>query len=132
VLVGPNAVLALAPEGYRWSDVDPAALLGWMAWPGSWSLARRHWRTGATELVTSLSRRRFAGAARSYVPAIADEDLVPAPAGVRAQAVDRRGGLLDDFVIDAHDGLVWVRNAPSPAATSSFAIAEHVARLVPG
>lgn len=132
VLVGPNAVAALAPEGYRWTDVDLRALAEWTAWPGSWALARRHWRTGARELVTSMSRRVFAAAARSYVPAIADEDLLAAPAGVRAQAVDRRGALLDDFVIDTEDGVVVVRNAPSPAATSSLAIAEHVAKLVPG
>lgn len=131
VLVGPNAVAALAPEGYRWSDIDPKTIAGWLGWPGSWSLARRHWRTGANELVASLSKRIFAAAARSYVPGIANDDLLPAPAGVRAQAVDRRGRLVDDFVIDTEDGLVVVRNAPSPAATSSLAIAEHVAGVVP-
>jgi L-2-hydroxyglutarate oxidase LhgO len=83
------------------------------------------------ELATSVSRRAFAAAARSYVPAIADSDLWPAPAGVRAQAVDRRGGLVDDFAVDVDDGLVVVRNAPSPAATSSLAIAEHIAPFVP-
>jgi L-2-hydroxyglutarate oxidase len=131
VLVGPNALAALAPEGYHWSDVDVAALARWSVWPGSWALARHHWRTGVGELLTSLSRRAFAAAARSYVPAIAEADLMPAPAGVPAQAVDRRGQLVDDFAIDVTDGLVVVRNAPSPAATSSMAIAEHIASRVP-
>lgn len=130
VLVGPNAVLAFAAEGYRWSDVDLGGLLSLAAWPGSWRMARQHWRTGVREFRTALSRAAFASEARSYVPAIADEDLLPAPAGVRAQAVDRSGSLVDDFVIDSAGGLVVLRNAPSPAATSSLAIAEHVAALV--
>jgi len=131
VLVGPNAVLAFALEGYRWSDVDPAAMAALALWPGSWRLARRHWRTGVREMTTALSRHAFAAAARTYVPAISDADLLPAGAGVRAQAVDRDGGLVDDFVVDADSGMVVVRNAPSPAATSSLAIAEHLVGLVP-
>jgi L-2-hydroxyglutarate oxidase LhgO len=131
VLVGPNAVLALAPEGYRRSDVDPAALVSLVSWPGSWRMARRYWRTGVAELATSLSRHAFASAARTYVPAISDTDLLAAPAGVRAQAVDNTGSLIDDFAIDASGGLVVVRNAPSPAATSSLAIAERLVTLVP-
>lgn len=130
VLVGPNAVLALAPEGYRWADVDGRALASLAAWPGGPRMARRHWRAGIAELRTALSRRAFAAAARSYLPAVADDDLLPAPPGVRAQAVDRGGNLVDDFVIDGEDGLVIVRNAPSPAASSSLAIAEHLASLV--
>ncbi|MGH9077389.1 MAG: L-2-hydroxyglutarate oxidase [Acidimicrobiales bacterium] len=130
VLVGPNAVLATALEGYRWSDFD-AAVASLAGWPGLWRLARRHWRTGVRELATALSVHAFAAAARTYVPGIADDDLGPAPAGVRAQAVDRSGGLVDDFAVDSADGLVVVRNAPSPAATSSLAIAEHLAALVP-
>lgn len=130
VLVGPNAVMALAPEGYRWADVDVRYAASLAAWPGAWRMARRHWRAGLGELGVALSRRAFAAAARSYLPAIADDDLLPAPAGVRAQAVDSAGHLVDDFVIDAAGGLIVVRNAPSPAATSALAIAEHLAGLV--
>jgi L-2-hydroxyglutarate oxidase len=131
VLVGPNAVLALANEGYRWRDVDLGDLGELARWPGTWRLARQHWRTGVREMSVSLSKRAFARAARRYVPSLATEDLVRAEAGVRAQAVARNGALLDDFVIDVSGAVVAVRNAPSPAATSSLAIAEHIADRVP-
>ena len=131
VLVGPNAVLALAREGYRWRDVDLRDLADLGRWPGTWRMAARNWRTGVRELSVSLSKRAYAAAARRYVPELGRADLVPAPAGVRAQAVDRRGSLLDDFAIDVEGAVVAVRNAPSPAATSSLAIAEHIAGLVP-
>jgi (S)-2-hydroxyglutarate dehydrogenase len=131
VLVGPNAVLALAKEGYRWRDVDVGDLIELARWPGLWRLARRHWRTGVRETSVSLSKRAFTRAARRYLPSLATRDLVRAEAGVRAQAVARTGALLDDFVIDVSGAVVAVRNAPSPAATSSLAIAEHIADLVP-
>ncbi len=130
VLVGPNAVLALAREGYRWRDVDAADLADLARWPGMWRLARRHWRTGVREMTVSLSKRAFLAAARRYMPTLRGADLVRGPAGVRAQAVGRDGSLIDDFVIDVSGALVAVRNAPSPAATSSLAIAEHVASVV--
>lgn len=126
VLVGPNAVLALAAEGYRRGDVDLAHLRDVLRWPGLRRLVRRHWRTGVREAVTTVSRRAFTAAARHYLPSLTAADLVRHPAGVRAQALDTGGNLVDDFVIDAVDGLVVVRNAPSPAATSSLAIAEHI------
>ena len=126
VLVGPNAVLALAREGYgRWT-LDRRDALETLRWPGTRRLVRRHWRAGAAELARSASRRAFARAARRYVPELRAGDLLPAPAGVRAQAVDRDGSLVDDFRIDAEPGVVWVRNAPSPAATSAPAIAEEL------
>jgi L-2-hydroxyglutarate oxidase LhgO len=131
VLVGPNAVLALAKEGYRWRDLDLRDLSELARWPGTWRLARQHWRTGVRETSVSLSKRAFTRAARRYVPSLATGDLARAEAGVRAQAVARNGALLDDFVIDVSGGVVAVRNAPSPAATSSLAIAEHVADRVP-
>ena len=131
VLVGPNAVLALANEGYRWRDVDLGDLGELARWPGTWRLARQHWRTGVREMSVSLSKRAFTRAARRYVPSLATKDLVRAEAGVRAQAVARDGALLDDFVIDVSGAVVAVRNAPSPAATSSLAIAEHIADRVP-
>lgn len=126
VEVGPNAVLALRREGYRWRDVgvrDMAAVLGW---PGFWRMARRHWRTGLSEVRGSLSVRAYMRVASRYVPEIGADDVVRGGSGVRAQAVDRDGSLVDDFRINETDGIVTVRNAPSPAATSSMAIAEHV------
>jgi L-2-hydroxyglutarate oxidase LhgO len=131
VLVGPNAVMALAKEGYRWRDVAPRDLAELAAWSGTWRLARRHWRTGVREMSVSLSKRAFLNAARQYMPGLESADLARAQAGVRAQAVARDGSLLDDFVIDVSGGVVAVRNAPSPAATSSLAIAEYVADRVP-
>ncbi len=128
--IGPNAVLALAREGYRWRDVSPADILDTLRSPGFRNLARRHWRMGLRELHGSLSRRAFVAAARAYVPELSPDDVVPAPAGVRAQAIDPDGSLVDDFRIGERDGMVMVRNAPSPAATSSLAIAEYVAGRV--
>lgn len=124
--VGPNAVLALAREGYRRSAVRLPDLADAAGWPGFWRLAATHWRTGAGELRGSLSKRAYMAVARRYVPAIGPDDVVRAGAGVRAQAVERDGSLVDDFRIATVDGVTSVRNAPSPAATSSLAIAEHV------
>ena len=128
--IGPNAVLALAREGYRRRDVRFGDLWETLRWPGMWRLARRHWRTGLTEVRSSLSRASFLAAARDFVPALRDADVEPAPAGVRAQAVNRDGTLVDDFRINHLGPIVTVRNAPSPAATSAFAIARHVAEQV--
>ncbi len=125
--VGPNAVLALAREGYRRSEVSPADLRGMATWPGFWRMAGKHWRTGLTELRGSLSVRSYLRAASRYVPGIGPADVVRAGSGLRAQAVDRDGTLVDDFRIGHADGVTTVRNAPSPAATSSLAIAGHVA-----
>jgi len=130
VLVGPNAVLALAREGYRWSDVRLRDLGETLAWPGFRRMAGRHWRTGVREVVGSLSRRAFCDAARRYVPDLRPADLVRAPSGVRAQAVARDGTLVDDFRLSRLGRVVAVRNAPSPAATSSMAIAEHIAAML--
>lgn len=126
VLVGPNAALAFAREGYRLRDVAPAELARTLRWPGFRRMARQHWRTGITELRRSASRRAFVREAQRYVPALTADDVVRGPAGVRAQAVDADGTLVDDFRIARHGSVVHVRNAPSPAATSSFAIAEMI------
>jgi L-2-hydroxyglutarate oxidase LhgO len=126
--VGPNAVLALAREGYRWRDVSAADVAEIVAWPGFWRVALRYWRTGISEIVGSVSKEAFVKLARAYVPEVTVHDVVPAPAGVRAQAVDRRGNLVDDFALTRSGSIVAVRNAPSPAATSSLAIAEHICR----
>ncbi len=128
--IGPNAVLALAREGYRRRDVRLRDLSETVRWPGMRPLARQHWRTGLAEVRGSLSRRVFLTAAREFVPALADGDVERAPAGVRAQAVDRDGTLVDDFRIHRVGPVVTVRNAPSPAATSALAIGEHVAEQV--
>ena len=126
VLIGPNAVLALAREGYTWREVSPSDVAGVVRTPAFWSFARRIWRTGVREMAGSLSRRRFITAARAYVPELADDDVVAARAGVRAQALDADGGLVDDFRISIGERIAVLRNAPSPAATSAMAIAEHV------
>ena len=124
--VGPNAVLALAREGHRRSSVRSADLRDTATWPGSWALARRHWRTGVREVLGSLSMRAYVKAARAYVPDIGLADVQRGGFGIRAQAVDRDGSLVDDFRIDVEDRITVVRNAPSPAATSSLAIAEWI------
>ncbi|MCX3062729.1 L-2-hydroxyglutarate oxidase [Streptomyces beihaiensis] len=128
VHVGPNAVPALAREGYGWGVVRPRELAGTLAWPGSWRIARRHWRYGAGEVRRSASKRAFTDAVRRLVPAVEADDLVRAPAGVRAQAVLRDGTLVDDFLIREGERTVHVLNAPSPAATASLPIGREVAR----
>jgi L-2-hydroxyglutarate oxidase LhgO len=125
--VGPNAVLAFAREGYRRRDLRVGELAETIRFPGFRALARRHWRMGAHELLGSLSKRAFAAEARRYVPEVSAADLVPAPAGVRAQALDADGSLVDDFRINRIGPITAVRNAPSPGATSSMAIAEEIA-----
>ncbi|MDP9848515.1 L-2-hydroxyglutarate oxidase [Streptosporangium lutulentum] len=129
VLVGPNAVMALALEGYSWRDVNLTELRGILAWEGTRRLAAKHWRTGVREVFGSMAKRSFLTAARRYVPALTETDLVRTTGGVRAQAVARDGGMLDDFAIDVHGCVTLVRNAPSPAATSSLAIARHIVGL---
>ncbi|MEU9984813.1 L-2-hydroxyglutarate oxidase [Streptomyces sp. NPDC050856] len=129
VHVGPNAVPALAREGYGWGVVHPGELTGTLTWPGSWRTARRHWRYGAGELRRSLSKRAFTEAVRRLLPDVTEADLRPAPAGVRAQAVLRDGTLVDDFLIRRAPRTVHVLNAPSPAATASLPIGREVARL---
>lgn len=124
---GPNAVLALAREGYSWRVVDPADSFELLRYPGFRRLAGRHWRTGLTELHRSLSGRAFTGALRRLVPELDPSDVVPADAGVRAQAVSADGSLVDDFVVRETSRTVHVLNAPSPAATASLEIGRMVA-----
>lgn len=130
VHAGPNAVLALAREGYTWGDVNPADLAGTLSYPGFWRLARRHHRSGLAEMVRSLSARRFTQSVQRLVPDLREEDLVPAPAGVRAQAVRPDGALVDDFLVERHGRVVHLLNAPSPAATAALEIARHVETLL--
>lgn len=131
VHVGPNAVLALAREGYRWRDIDPAELWDLARAPALWALGRRHWRTGSGEVLRSVSRRAMVRALRRLVPEIEPADLMRTGAGVRAQAVAPDGTMLDDFVIEADGPIVHVLNAPSPAATASLAIGARIVDRLP-
>ncbi|MFD9705808.1 L-2-hydroxyglutarate oxidase [Lentzea sp. NPDC059081] len=127
---GPNAVLALRREGYRWSDVSLADIADVARFPGTWRLARKYARTGVDEVLRSLSRKRFAASLARLVPAVREDDLVRAESGVRAQAMRPDGSLVDDFLIQTAPRQVHVLNAPSPAATGSLEIAKHVAAEV--
>jgi (S)-2-hydroxyglutarate dehydrogenase len=129
VEAGPNAVLALAREGYTWSRVRPAELLATLRFPGFRAMARKYWRTGAYEMYRSLSKRAFVHALQRLVPALRPEDIRPGGAGVRAQAVTADGALVDDFRIVQTADAVHVLNAPSPAATASLAIGRHIATI---
>ena len=126
VWLGPNAVLATALEGYRRGAVRWRELLETLTWPGTRRMMRRHWRAGAAEMYRSARKSAFISELQRYVPELQVQDALPAPAGVRAQAVDRDGALVDDFRLGVSENVVWVRNAPSPAATSSLAIAEEL------
>ncbi|MFD0269660.1 L-2-hydroxyglutarate oxidase [Streptomyces sp. NPDC127106] len=128
VHVGPNAVPALAREGYGWGVVRPRDVADELAWPGSWRMALRHWRYGAGEIHRSLSKAAFTEAVQRLLPAVRAADLRRAEAGVRAQAVLRDGTLVDDFLIREADRTVHVLNAPSPAATASLPIGREIAR----
>ncbi|GGO85272.1 L-2-hydroxyglutarate oxidase [Wenjunlia tyrosinilytica] len=128
VHVGPNAVPALAREGYSWLRARPRDMAEVLAFPGSWRILRRHWRYEAGELRRSLSKKAFVTAVRQLLPAVSADDLVPAAAGVRAQAVLRDGTLVDDFLFGGSGPFVHVLNAPSPAATASLPIGREVAR----
>jgi L-2-hydroxyglutarate oxidase LhgO len=124
--LGPNAVLALAREGYRRTDVNLADLARLGKSGAFWRLARQHWMTGVREYRGSFIRRAYLAEARTYLPWITIADVTSAPAGVRAQAVDSNGALVDDFRISQMGPVTSIRNAPSPAATASMAIAEHI------
>ena len=126
VHAGPNAVLALSREGYTWRDVDAAELLATLVFPGFRRLAGRQWRHAAGEVARSLSRAGTAAALRRLCPEIRADDLVRAPAGVRAQAVAADGSLIDDFLFVRRGRALHVLNAPSPAATASLAIADVI------
>ena len=129
VEAGPNAVLAFSREGYRKSDINLAELAESLAWPGFQKVAFKYWKTGVGEMYRSFSKAAFTRALQKLLPAIEASDLVEGGAGVRAQACDRTGGLVDDFMIYEEQQVINVCNAPSPAATSSLSIGETVAAL---
>ena len=130
VEAGPNAVLAFKREGYKKSQINLAELGETLAWPGFQKVAVKYWKTGFGEMYRSFSKAAFTKALQKLIPEIQEEDLVEGGAGVRAQACDRDGGLVDDFLILEEKQVINICNAPSPAATSSLAIGETVARLV--
>ena len=127
---GPNAVLAWKREGYRWHDISAADLVDTLAFPGFWRLAGRFWRTGLAEYRRSFSRRAFVTSLQRLVPAVTAADVTRGGAGVRAQAVDRDGRLVDDFRIVTGERMVHVLNAPSPAATAALSIGRTIAAAV--
>ena len=127
IWLGPNAVLAFAREGYGRLDVQPRDLWETLQYRGFQTLARRFWRTGLEEMYRDFSKTAFLKALQRYMPTLRGADMVPGPSGVRAQALAEDGTLVDDFVVDHRGGTLHVRNAPSPAATSSLAIAELIA-----
>jgi 2-hydroxyglutarate dehydrogenase len=126
ILIGPTALLAGARDAYSLARIRPRDIRDTLAWPGAWRMFARWWRTGITEMRHAALRAAFVRAAARYVPELRLRDVEPAFAGVRAQALARDGRLVDDFVFSATDRALHVRNAPSPAATSSLAIARHV------
>jgi len=130
VEAGPNAVLALKREGYKWGDVSVKDVMDWASFPGFWRMTRSQWRGGAAEIVRSLSRARFLESLRILLPALNDRDIERGGSGVRAQAVSLDGRLVDDFHIQTSPGMVHVLNAPSPAATASLAIGREVAERI--
>lgn len=129
VEAGPNAVLAFRREGYKKSDFSFSELGETLAWPGFQKVAAKYWRTGFGEMYRSFSKVAFTKALQKLIPEIQETDLVEGGAGVRAQACDRNGGLVDDFMILEDKKVINVCNAPSPAATSSLAIGETVSKL---
>jgi L-2-hydroxyglutarate oxidase len=130
IWAGPNAVLAFAREGYRRRDVRGRELIETLTYPGLISLASEHWRSGVREFGLEFSRRRYTAALRELVPDIEPRHLLRGPSGVRAQALAKDGRLLDDFRIDEAPRALHVRNAPSPAATSSLALSLELATRV--
>jgi (S)-2-hydroxyglutarate dehydrogenase len=127
VLIGPTALMVGARDAYSLATVHPRDLLDTLAWPGTWRMLANWWRTGVTELRHAAQRSAFVRAAARYVPDLQVGDVRPAFAGIRAQALGRDGKLVDDFVFSRTERALHVRNAPSPAATSSLAIARYVA-----
>ncbi|MBI3126771.1 MAG: L-2-hydroxyglutarate oxidase [Candidatus Tectomicrobia bacterium] len=129
VEAGPNAVLAFMREGYTKMKIDPRDLFETLSYPGFRRLARKWWRVGAREMARSFSKAVFTRDLQKLVPEIEERDLAPGGAGVRAQAVDREGNLLDDFAIVRTEGAIHVCNAPSPGATASLLIGRAIAEM---
>jgi L-2-hydroxyglutarate oxidase LhgO len=130
VEAGPNAVLAFQREGYQKTDIDLGDTVETLSYPGFWRMAAKYWTEGAKEYYRSLSKGAFLRALRRLLPALTESDLRPGGSGVRAQALDREGKLLDDFHIVHAPGIINVVNVPSPAATASLVIGERIAEML--
>jgi L-2-hydroxyglutarate oxidase LhgO len=127
LVLGPTAMLVLARDGYKVSKVRARDVWDTVRWPGTWKMARKFWKVGVGELLMAAQRQRFLRAAAQYVPAVMDVGLLPGErSGVRAQALAHSGDLVDDFALSETPGALHVRNAPSPAATSSLALARAI------
>lgn len=129
VEAGPNAILALAREGYKKSDFNWKDVREYFGFPGFWKLSAKHWKVGAYEMARSFSKQLFLRDLRRLLPCLDEKDLIPAGAGIRAQVVTREGKLLDDFALFQEKNCLHVINAPSPAATASFAIGKTLADM---
>ena len=127
VEAGPNAVFAFKREGYKMSDVDVKEMMESLTWPGFQKVMMKYWKTGMGEFYRSFSKAAFTKALQRLIPDVKEEDLLPAESGVRAQACDRLGGLIDDFKIIDDEHAIHILNAPSPAATSSMSIGKTIA-----
>ncbi len=127
VLLGPSALMVGSRDAYRISRLRARDLRSNLSWPGTWRLAGRFWRTGLTEILHATSRRAFLSELSRFVPELTASDVLPGPSGIRAQALDRDGKLVDDFVVQRTERALHIRNAPSPAATSSLALARLIA-----
>jgi L-2-hydroxyglutarate oxidase len=130
VWLGPTALMVGARDAYRLRTIRPADVWDTIRWPGTWKMITRFHRTAIDELRFAFSRKSFVAACARYVPELRVEDVEPGPAGVRAQALGRDGALVDDFVVNELDGMLFVRNAPSPAATSALSIGSLIADRV--
>jgi L-2-hydroxyglutarate oxidase LhgO len=126
VWLGPNAVLALGAEAYRRRDIHLKEAFGFVSYAGFRKMAARYWRTGVAEIARDYSKRMFLGALRRYVPDLQEPDLLPGPSGIRAQAIDSNGKMVDDFWFETLPRVLVVRNAPSPAATASLVLAREI------
>jgi L-2-hydroxyglutarate oxidase len=129
VEAGPNAVLALKREGYKKTDINIADIWDAFSWPGFRKVMFKYWKTGIGEIYRSLSKSAFTHALQRLIPEITEDDLTPGGAGIRAQACDKNGGLLDDFCIVEKPQIINVLNAPSPAATSSLSIGDTLSDM---
>jgi L-2-hydroxyglutarate oxidase LhgO len=127
IWLGPNAVLAFAREGYDFWTINPPELWDALTYPGFFKLATKYWHVGAGEMYRDLVQSAYVKALQRYIPSLTADDCLPGPSGVRAQAMRADGSMVDDFVFEGSDGVVHVRNAPSPAATSSLAIGNYIA-----
>lgn len=130
VEAGPNAVLAFKRTGYKKSDIDISHIVDMLLYPGFWKMARKHYRMGFEEFKRSFSKKLFVKSLQKLIPELTEYDIIPGGAGVRAQALDRDGKLLDDFRIIQTDKMIHVLNAPSPAATASLSIGDTISEMI--